>query len=107
MKNGVEDKIYYSLLDWKDKNLSLFQEIMGGELRLCDLTIAELHWLYAKVVKIDFRTVAKEITSMHSHHLGTGKISPLKEGKTKSNVKESNQTERLAPPPPSPSPRKR
>lgn len=47
----------------------------------------------ASLLSTDFRTVAKEIASMYSHHLGTGKTSSLKEGKTKGNVKQSDQTE--------------
>ena len=45
MKNGVEDKIYYFLLDWKDRNLEEYREIKGNK-RLCDLTPYELNLLY-------------------------------------------------------------
>ena len=45
MKNGVKDKVYYFLLDWKDRNLKEYQDIKGDK-RLCDLSPYELNLLY-------------------------------------------------------------
>lgn len=48
MKNGVEDSVYYYLLEWKDQNLAEYQTIKGDK-RLCDLTPYELNKLYEAV----------------------------------------------------------
>ncbi len=41
MKNGIPDKTYYELLDWKDKNLEEFRDMFGNQ-RLCDFSVYEL-----------------------------------------------------------------
>ena len=50
MKNGVQDDVYYFLLDWKDRNLQEFQDIKGVGTRLCDLTPYELNIFYSAIM---------------------------------------------------------
>lgn len=48
MKNGVNDEIYYFLLDWKDRNHSEYYEIKGDK-PLNSLSPYELNKLYEVV----------------------------------------------------------
>ena len=48
LKNGIPSETYYWLLDWKDKNLSQFQQWYGKK-SLNDLTVPELFDLYERV----------------------------------------------------------
>ena len=56
MKNGVNDDVYYFLLDWKDKNLIEYQNIKGDK-RLCDLTPYELNLLYRAIERDEIETL--------------------------------------------------
>ena len=49
MKNGVEDEVYYFLLDWKDKNLDAFQLRYDAN-RLCDFSPQELTTLHKGII---------------------------------------------------------
>ena len=42
MKNGIPDKMYYFLLDYKDKNITEFFEMYGKDARLTDLYVPQL-----------------------------------------------------------------
>ncbi len=48
MKNGIPDKKYYFLLDWKDKNMEEYIALIG-ERRMCDLTTNELNELHKSI----------------------------------------------------------
>lgn len=60
MKNGIEDKKYYELLEWKDSNLTLFGKIYKDQ-RLCDLNPVELMDLCSNIeyIKPDSESMLK------------------------------------------------
>lgn len=49
LKNGIPSEAYYSLLEWKDKNLKDFQSRFG-EVSLDSLTYSQLQRLYQEVI---------------------------------------------------------
>lgn len=50
LKNGVPEKLYYALLDWKDKNMKLFISMNTDKTRLDSYNIYELYFLADRIV---------------------------------------------------------
>ena len=46
LKNGISEREYYTLLDWKDKNIDSYWIKFGRGHRLCDMPPDELKKLY-------------------------------------------------------------
>lgn len=54
MKNGIPAHMYYFLLDWKDKNLSIFNDIYGEGTSLNSFDTHDLIELHKKVINYDY-----------------------------------------------------